>query len=203
MTLPQNTLATRMLSLFLVLAVVACAWLLIAAPIAGQFLRVSEDYERLSVQLAKYRATVAQLQSVDQALQSHRTSLAQAGIVFEALSPDVAAANLQNLVSSLIASQHGQMQTAQRLQDVSGLGSNAVAVALSFAISNAGLAAVLDQINTLKPTLVVRALTIRTNEQLPSASPEPAIATEGPFEDEPVLTVDLEITAFVSMGPAK
>lgn len=150
------------------------------------------------MQYLKYRETADQRAVVEQALQARRQAFAQAGELLEAQSADVAAATLQTQIAGLIGSNQGQMQMAQRVEDAAARVKGNVAVAFSFATSNAGLTGLLDQINGLKPTVLVRSLAVRANPLPTNTSTSPGEPASGPFDDEPILTVDMQVMGFVA-----
>ena len=154
----------RLLALGLLLAAIAFAWMLIVEPVAGAFAAQGEAISQSHALLAGYQRRIALRPEVEArlaALKSHETS--STGLIGGG-SAELAAANIQNLVKTLIESEAGQVRSTQNLAPVSADGFQRIDIQYDASIPMTRLRAVAYRIETGTPYLFLDGIDLRAPE---------------------------------------
>lgn len=199
MTMLAGTLLSRALALSLLVALAIILWLAVAKPVIYSFTDIDQTTAELLDRYDRYRVTAGRLDAVEEQRQAQRKTIANGGFYFQEQSLDIAAAKLQNLATEIIRTNQGQVQVAQRQAPQAEQKPSSVAISVSFSASNMGLTRILNQIHSARPAILINSLAIRSNLQ-PSAQQKADATAKGPFEDDLILNIDMQVQAFVSLG---
>ncbi|CAA2142192.1 type II secretion system protein GspM [Hyphomicrobium sp. ghe19] len=200
MTTLAGTPLSRALALCILVALAAVLWFAIAQPVLRSFTEIELAKMELSNRYERYRWTASQREAVEAQGRAQHQAVLAGGFYFEEQSLEIAAAKLQNSATEIVRNNQGQVQVAQRLASQAEDRPPSVAIAVSFSVSNKGLTQLLSQIRNAKPAILIDSLAIRSNLQ-PSAQRNAGDApAQGPFEDDLILNVDMQVKAFVSLG---
>lgn len=192
------------------LAAVALLFAVAAGVAVFAILPLVEAYEASGQEIARLRDQLARLTSAARALPAaeaeNKASASRRDaqkLEYRAENSNVAAAQLQQAMSELVRAKGGQMRLARVMDKSKAADAERIAIAFTFAISNDGLAALLYEIEGLRPPVFVSDLAVRLNRTLDGEkSGQPANAG-GPFRDEPILDVGLEASAFFTSAKSQ
>lgn len=195
-----GSIQNRLLALALLVSLIAAGWSLVLAPTINALKATREQTAILEDRLQRFRRSASQLPALEKQSEALKKSFAESGLAFSDEGVDLAAARLQNLVSEIVKAHRGEMRMVQR-KDVhsSSESPGRVGISASFAASNVGMVAILTQLEQLRPVLSFDSVSIRS--LLPSAPPLSSDGSPtGPFEDDLILNLDLEVSAFLRLS---
>ena len=159
----------RLLALALLFAAIGFAWLLVIQPIADAFAAQAEGIAQSHSLLAAYERRIALRPAVEARLaelKSHETSAA--GLIGGA-SAELAAANIQNLVQTLVESGAGRVHSAQNLTPVTADGFQRIDIQYDVSLPMTRLKNIAYRIETGTPYLFLDGIDLRAPENWESS----------------------------------
>ena len=182
----------RLTALAILFAVVAAVWLAVIQPVADAFATQSAEIDDLHSQLALYRTRIALKPIVEVQLAALKEHEASSTGLIAGNSPELAAANIQNAVKTLIESDGGQIRTAQNLTPTTADGFQRIEIQYEASVPMARLKHMAYRIETGVPFLFLDAVDLRAPENWQNA---------GVALDPPPLDVRWTVHGYRWTGP--
>jgi len=177
----------RLVALGLLLLAIGFIWLAVIMPVSDAFADQQDAIDQSHQLLAAYESRIA-LRPIVEArlaeLKSHETS--NTGLI-EGASAELAAANVQNLVKSLVESESGQVHSAQNLAPVTAGGFQRIDIQYDVSLPMTHLKSAAYRIETSTPYLFLDGIDLRAPENWESA---------GQQNDPPNLEVRWTVRAY-------
>jgi general secretion pathway protein M len=173
LTLPDGRRG-QALALGLTAAIIALVWLTAAAPLLGW-------YEARAAELAQHRLLAARMAALGQQIPALRAAVSAAGIsaknqVLLAGSTDaIADANLQSALHDLAVQAGTSLDSAAQLPTQQDGALRRIGMRVSVTATWPVLVALLEEIDTAHPYMIVDGLSINSNAQPPQTDQEPAL----------------------------
>jgi len=194
LTLPLAPRQSRALAL----ALLALAVLLGAALLLAPFLLLHRHYdaaiESLQDRIAVYRRTAAQTPELKRALDMLRAKDGRR-FFLQNTAPNLASAELQDLVRAAIENNNGRITTIQTAQPREDGKFKQVGINVQFFASTPNLQKILYALETQTPYALIENLTVRPLNAFRGFKPVPG--------NEPELSVLLDVSAFALPEPQK
>jgi len=194
LTLPLAPRQSRALAL----ALLALAVLLGAALLLAPFLLLHRHYdaaiESLQDRIAVYRRTAAQTPELKRALDILRAKDGRR-FFLQNTAPNLASAELQDLVRAAIENNNGRITTIQTAQPREDGKFKQVGINVQFFASTPNLQKILYALETQTPYALIENLTVRPLNAFRGFKPVPG--------NEPELSVLLDVSAFALPEPQK
>jgi hypothetical protein len=165
----------RLLALGLLLLALGVVWLVVIEPVADAFAEQQDGIDQSHQMLAAYARRIA-LRPIVEArlneLKSHQTS--NTGLI-DGTSAELAAANVQNLVKTLIESEAGQVHSAQNLPPVTVDGFQRIDIQYDVSLPMTHLKTAAYRIETSTPYLFLDGIDLRAPEnwEIPGQQVDP------------------------------
>ncbi len=154
-------LASRLLALALLLALVAFGWLGLVQPVIAERHEAQARIEQTRDLLARYRGISAGRDDLEgERAYWQQEVLPQSG-VFAAGDPAVAAADLQSTVSTVVKNSDGDLLSIQILREQAERGLQVVTVRVQFSADVESLTGIFHELESRRPYLFVDNLQIR------------------------------------------
>lgn len=143
----------RLLAVAILLAGVALGWFVVVLPVVDAFTAQSEDIAQSRQLIADYQRRIALRPTIEARLaQMKQREAATTGLI-GGTSAELAAANIQNIVKTLVESEAGQVRSAQNLAPVTADGFQRVDIQYDVSLPMTRLKAVAYRIETSVPYL--------------------------------------------------
>jgi type II secretory pathway component PulM len=166
----------RLIAVLILIAAIALVWLALVSPLIAGFEARAVERERLALEQASNTRLVGTIKRLRQQAEAQRQDNARFHLI--APSPTAAAEALKEQLSSLIADAGGEVRALQDIEAAQGT----VAVRVEARVSNARLVALLDQLRTAEPLLIVRSVLLSTPDAVRGGAPDPSGSATGPFD---------------------
>jgi general secretion pathway protein M len=189
LTPPQS----RALALGLLVAAVAVALAILLAPVLMLHRHYDDAIETWTTRLATYRRVAAQAPALRGALDAMRTKDARR-FYLKNTAPNLAGAELQELVKSSIEQNGGRITTSQSPAPREDGGFRQIVANVQFFATTPNLQRILHTLETKEPLLLVDTLTIRPTNAFRGF--KPAVG------QEPEVNVQLDVSAWAMPEPA-
>lgn len=154
----------RLLALGILGLVLAAGWLVVVQPVIDAFLAQRDDIEQSQRMLAAYEARIAMKPLVQARLDALKRNESSSTGLIGGASAELAAANIQSLVKTLIESASGQVRSAQNLPPVSGDGFERIQIQYDVSVPMTKLKDMAYRIETATPYLFLDGIDLRAPE---------------------------------------
>jgi general secretion pathway protein M len=195
--LQPGSLLSRTLAIVLLGVALLGGYRLIAAPLLIAYQEGERGIEQAKTLLQRYRALAQQRPLLADRLAEQEERAATAAGYLEGPSDALAAAQLQDRVKSVVETAGGELRSTQILpaQPLEGdLGFRRTTIRVQIVVSVEGLAAILYELETGQPYLLIDDVTVRQERVRRRRRSEP--------ESEPMLDVNLELFGYLRVEPA-
>lgn len=169
----------RLVAVGLLVAALALAWLLVAAPLIDGFAARAAARDELLLRYARNARIIAQLPSVRRAAEQQRRT--QSRFILVAPTPIAAADSLKERLAATVGASGGALRS---VEDLAGTTPGQMRVRLDARLSPRQLSTVLTRLETEAPLLLFDSLTVSADQAF-------ATSRAGPMD------VRLEITAAI------
>lgn len=183
----------RALALALLVAAVALVLAIVLAPVLMLHRHYDDAIEMWNTRLATYRRVAAQAPALRSALDAMRTRDARR-FYLKNTAPNLAGAELQELVKSTIEQAGGRITTSQSPAPRDDGGFRQIVANVQFFATTPNLQRILHALETKEPLLVVDNITIRPTNAFRGF--KPAVG------QEPEVNVQLDVSAWAMPEPA-
>jgi general secretion pathway protein M len=163
----------------------------VVAPVAVSFTEQSDEIEQSRDQLAQYRALIASRPALEARLATIGRRDASMSGLLQGNSTALAAANMQELVTSMVHRHGGQVRSVQNLPASSTGGLEKVEVQYELSLPLASLKSVIYQLETGQPFLYLDQMDVH---------PEESAALDGPMRAPSDLHVELLVRGYRWVG---
>ncbi len=165
----------RLLALGLLLLAIGFVWLAVIMPVTDAFADQQADIDQSHQLLAAFERRIAMRPIVEARLaelKSHETSAT--GLI-EGASAELAAANVQNLVKTLVESESGQVHSAQNLPPVTAGGFQRIDIQYELSLPMTHLKTAAYRLETSTPYLFLDGIDLRAPEnwEIPGQPSDP------------------------------
>ncbi len=154
----------RLLALALLLVAAGFVWLLVIQPVADLFADQQDDITRSAQLLAAFKQRIAMRPVVEARLADLKKRETSATGLIAGASAELAAANVQNVVKTLVESQLGQVRSAQNLAPVTADGFQRIDVQYDVSLPMTRLKTIAYSIETSTPYLFLDGIDMRVPE---------------------------------------
>jgi general secretion pathway protein M len=196
MMLRRGSLASRLLAVALLGAVLLAGYALVVSPVIAAYQEVGQGIEQSQLLLQRYRSLAGERPQLSARLAELEQRAARAGGYLKGSSDALAAAELQDQVRAIIEGAGGSLRSTQILP-ASPIDATVplrkAALRIQLGIDIEGLQKVLYDLETGQPYLFVDQLTIR---------PQRTRRRSSELEVEPVLDVSFEVFGYVRAAAA-
>ena len=195
--LQPSSLLSRTLALVILALALLGGARLVVAPLLAAFQDNASRIEEAEVLLQRYRALAEQRPTMADRIAAQQELAASAAGYLQGPSDALAAAQLQDRVKSVIEGAGGELRSTQILpaQPLEGdLGFRRTTIRVQIVVSVEGLAAILYELETGQPYLLIDDVTVRQERVRRRRRSEP--------ESEPMLDVNLELFGYLRVEPA-
>jgi general secretion pathway protein M len=158
---PLPPLASRLLALALLVALVAFGWLGGVRPVIARWHDARAQIEQTRELLARYRGISAGRVGLEAELGRWREEVLPKSGVFSGSDPDIVAAELQSAVSGIVKENDGDLLSIQILREPDEGGRQAVAVRVQFTADVEALTSIFHDLESAEPYLFLDNLQIR------------------------------------------
>ena len=189
LTPPQS----RALALGLLVAAVALALAILLAPVLMLHKHYDDAIETWTTRLSTYRRVAAQAPALRSALDAMRSKDARR-FYLKNTAPNLAGAELQELVKSSIELNGGRITTSQSPAPREDGGFRQIVANVQFFATTPNLQRILHALETKEPLLIVDTITIRPTNAFRGF--KPAVG------QEPEVNVQLDVSAWAMPEPA-
>jgi len=165
----------RLLALGILLVAVAAAWLVVIEPISNAFAAQDEEIAQSHQMLAAYERRIALRPLIEKRLAELKQDDASAAGAIPGVSAELAAANIQKIVKTIIEGQNGQIRSVQNLVPVTAAGFQRVEIQYELSLPMTRLKAAAYRLETNAPYLFLDGIDVRAPENWQS----------GPYETDP------------------
>ncbi|GAN76968.1 type II secretion system protein GspM [Acidisphaera rubrifaciens] len=179
--------ARRALALAILVLLPVVAWVAVVAPLVDLVRDRQAEIESVADRLATLRAVIGRIPTLKTREAANRQRLEAAGAIWPETSPAAIAAAMQDRLRQAVASSHGVLKTASRLQGKGEKDLDAVRIRFSIEGTLETVRQTLAHIQTARPEMFVDSMTIKA----------PAIFTK---EKPPLLGLDLEVVGYMPKG---
>jgi general secretion pathway protein M len=195
--LQPGSLLSRTLALVLLALALLGGFRLVVAPLMAAFQDNAGRIEENEALLQRYLALAEQRQAMSDRLGAQQELAASAAGYLEGPSDALAAAQLQDRVKSVIEGAGGELRSTQILPAVAVAGDAGIrraALRVQFAVTIAGLAETLYELESGQPYLLIEQLTVREQRTRRRRRDEP--------ESEASLDISLELSGYLHAAPS-
>lgn len=194
----RDRLLSRSVALVLLAALLAAPVVFVGLPLVSQYEDAVSALAVQRTQLARLQAAKLEQPVLQGRLKSLKQQFADGTALFHQGTPDTAAVRLQQIVGDLVRAKGGQVRMARVLPRPVSNGPSRASAALTFAMSNDALMALLREVDGLRPVTLLDAMTVKSDHgagaRRQTAGSEPVAI---PFRDDPTLVVEIQVSAFV------
>ncbi|MEI9997225.1 MAG: type II secretion system protein GspM [Rhizomicrobium sp.] len=154
----------RLIALGILAVVLGLAWLAVVQPIADAFAAQRDGIEQSRRMLAAYEGRIAMRPLVEAKLAQMRSRETGSTGLVGGTSAELAAANIQNVMKTLIESAAGQMRSAQNLAPVTSGGFQRIEIQYDLLLPMTRLKDMVYRIETVTPYLFLDSVDLRAPE---------------------------------------
>jgi hypothetical protein len=154
----------RLLALGVLLLAVVFAWLLVIQPITQAFSAQDEEIAQSHQTLAAYERRIALQSLIEKRLAEMKQNDASSAGAIPGTSAELAAANIQNLVKTIVEGQSGQIRSVQNLAPVTAAGFQRVEIQYDLSLPLTRLKDAAYRLETNAPYLFLDGIDIRAPE---------------------------------------
>jgi general secretion pathway protein M len=194
--LQPGSLVSRTLALALLALALLGGFRLVVAPLVAAFQDNASRIEQAEGMLQRFLALAEQRQAMSDRLAAQQELAASAAGYLEGPSDALAAAQLQDRVKSVVEAAGGELRSTQILPAVPIEGDDGIrraALRVQFAVTIAGLAETLYELESGQPYLLIDQLSVREQRARRRRSDEP--------ETEARLDISLELSGYLHAAP--
>jgi general secretion pathway protein M len=194
--LQPGSLLSRTLALALLALALLGGFRLVVAPLLAAFQDNASRIEQAEGLLQRYLALAEQRQAMSDRLAAQQELAASAAGYLEGPSDALAAAQLQDRVKSVVEGAGGELRSTQILPAVAVEGDDGIrraALRVQFAVTIAGLAETLYELESGQPYLLIDQLSVREQRARRQRRDEP--------ETEARLDISLELSGYLHAEP--
>lgn len=183
----RENLQSRILALAILAGAVAAVWLVVVMPVTRLFAAQREEIAQSAQLLGAYQGEIANRAAIEARYAAIDATQASLGVLVRGENAQLAAANMQGLVKTLVEREAGQMRSAQNLASSRKNGFEKVSVQYDMSLPLSRLKDAAYRLETGTPYLFLDDVDIRMPESWQS---------EGAANDPPPLEVQWTVSGY-------
>jgi hypothetical protein len=160
----MSPLRQRLLAVGILIGAAALCWLLIVQPVIDAFAAQADDIAQSQLTLAAYQRKIAMRPAVEADLTEMTRREAQLNDAVDGTSAELAAANVQNLIRTMVNADQAQVLSVQNMPPVTANGFERVDIQYELTVPMTRLKDVIYRIETNVPFLFLESVDIHAPE---------------------------------------